>query len=278
VISLVGVAIGQIPMMFEASTDDRLFMLGAFLLTMAIIPIGLTQIPAPRPIPAVRVTPGTLLRASRVAVVCAVFAGMVTGSFWTLGPVAGRSFELESTGVGLLMMLGILGGAIIQYPVGLLSDRMDRRLVIGLVTTAGGIVGIAAAAGATQSVFAVYAGIMLTCAAAMPVYGLCVALAAEKTELTPVEFTGGMLLAHGGGSIIGPLIVAPAMAALGSKGFFVCTAAFMFAAATWTIARYFTVERAPDSAAHRPILPKTTQVVAGMLAGEPASHDGSEVR
>jgi MFS family permease len=267
-VSLIGMAAGQIPMLFAAPGDFRLFLVAAMLLSMAIIPVGLTQISSPNPIPEVRITPTMLLRASRVSVVCALVAGMVTGAFWTLGPVLGRELGLGSGQVGLLMSLGVLGGAVSQYPIGRLSDRMDRRFVVAAVTAGGAAVGVAGGILVDSSTLILFGGIFCLCAATMPIYALCIALAAEKHGLSLIEITGGMLLTHGIGSILGPLIAGPAMSAMGASFFFWFCAICLGAGFVWTLYRYLFVEREIAAEIPRPMLPRTTQAVARLLGEE----------
>ena len=267
-ISLLGMAVGQMPLSLVPADDVRLFILAAVLLSIAIVPIGLTSTRSPNPIPAVRVTPRTLMRASRVAVVCAVFAGMVTSVFWALGPVVGGAFGLDPGRVGLMMSLGVLGGAATQYPVGRVSDRLDRRLVIGILAVVGAVLGTLGAVFAAGSTLLLYVTMAIICGCAMPMYGLCIALAADKTDLSLVEVTSGILLAHSLGSIIGPVVLSPPMTAAGPAAFFVFCSICLGAAAVWTFYRYFVAERAVGHEPHRRMLPRTTQAVAELLADE----------
>jgi MFS family permease len=267
-VSLIGMAVGQLPMMLLTPGDTRLFILAGAFLAIAIIPVGLTRVASPKPIPTVRVTPRTLMRASRVAVVCAFIAGTVLGTFWTLAPVAGRAFGLSQGEVGLMIGVGVLGGAASQYPVGLLSDFSDRRLVIAAMTMAGAAVSGFGAVFADSSMVVLYGAIFMLCATTMPVYALCIALAADKTELSLVELTGGILLAHGFGSIVGPILASIPMNRIGPNMFFAFCSACLVVAAIWTVYRYLVAQRPVGHEASRPMLPKTTQAVAFMLDSE----------
>ncbi len=267
-ISLIGMAVGQLPMLLGVPGDTRLFMVAAMAFSLAIIPVGLTRIASPKPIPVVSVTPRTLLSVSRVAVVSAFMAGMVTGAFWTIGPVAGSSLGLEQGQIGLMMSVGVLGGAAAQYPVGRLSDNVDRRLLIGIIAAIGAAVAGLGVGIVTATPLATNVVVFLICAAAMPVYALCIALAAENTELSLVELTGGMLLAHGTGSIVGPILGAPLMTLIGPSMFFVFCSACFAVTAIWAFYRLLVVERPVAHQPHRPMLPKTTQAVAVLLGTE----------
>ncbi|MEZ5558704.1 MAG: MFS transporter, partial [Pseudomonadales bacterium] len=139
-ISLLGMVVGQAFLGLAPATGLELFMVGAALLCLAIVPIGLTRMHAPLPVPRTRFNPRVLLRASRVAVVCAFMGGLVTGSVWAVGPLVGRAFGLEGSELGLLMSAAIVGGAAAQVPVGRLSDLTDRRIVIAGLLFAGALV------------------------------------------------------------------------------------------------------------------------------------------
>ena len=272
-VSLIGMAVGQLPMLVSSPGDTQLFILAGVLLATSIIPVGLTRITSPKPIPMVRVTPGTIMRTSRIAVVCTFIAGMALGTFWTLGPVAGRSLGLSQGEVGLMMGLGVLGGAASQYPIGRVSDLSDRRLVIAATTIVGAVTGGVGAAFADTSTVVLYGTIFLLCAATMPIYALCIALAADRTELSLVELTGGMLMAHGFGSIVGPILAALPMSRFGPNTFFAFFAACLSAAALWTVFRYFVAQQHIQHEVSRPLLPKTTQAVAVLLETEESRAD-----
>lgn len=268
-ISLLGMAIGQSLMSVGTPLGLDLFGIGAVFLCLAIIPVGLTSIPSPSPIPSMRFTPQILARASRVAVVGAFFAGLVTGAFWTLGPVLGSAYGLEAGAIGTLMGLGILGGAVIQLPVGRLSDIVDRRVVIGLLCACGAGAALLGWLFAATSTAAFFAVMFLLGAATMPIYALCIAHASDNSSLSLVEVTSGTLIMHSGGSIIGPIVVAALMAGVGAASYFAYVFVCLTVAAVWVLTRRLRVTR-PHHAGevHTAMLPRTTQVVAEMSSDE----------
>jgi MFS family permease len=274
-VTLVGLAIGQLLVALDNPAELRLFIIAAIMISMAIVPVGLTRVASPRPIPPVRFTPRTLLRASRVAVICAVLAGMVVGAFWTLGPVIARAYGLASDSAALIMSLGVLGGAAAQLPVGRLSDSTDRRLVIGGLSLTGTVVCAVAFFLARESAAAIYLGFFLLGASAMPIYALCIAHAVDQTELTLVEVASGILLSHSAGSIVGPIVLAPLISSFGPGVFFAYAAVCFLAAAVWTISRYFAVGRPAPHDEKAVMLPRTTQAIAELagVEGGPSPED-----
>lgn len=263
-ISLLGMALGQALMGIGSPFNLDLFVVGGILLCLAIVPLGLARVASPVPLPSLRFTPSVLLRASRVSVVCALFAGLVTGSFWSLGPVVGRAFGLEAGAIGALMSVGILGGALAQVPIGRWSDQTDRRLVIGGIMLAGAIVALLGALFAAESTLLFYISIFFIGATTMPVYALCIAHASDNTNIPLVEVTSGVLIVHSIGSIVGPIIVAALLDNLGPSSFFLYVLVCLAIASIWTFHRYFAVDRGHEHASRTPMLPRTTQVAATM--------------
>jgi MFS family permease len=268
-------ALGQALMGVGSPLDLDLFVVGGLLLCLAIVPVGLARVASPLPLPSMRFTPSVLLRASRVSVVCALFAGLVTGSFWSLGPVLGQAFGLEAGAIGALMCVGILGGAVAQVPIGRWSDRTDRRLVIGAIMLTGAIVALLGTLFAAESTLIFYVAIFLIGATTMPIYALCIAHASDNAAIPLVEVTSSVLIVHSVGSIIGPIIVAVLMDKLGASSFFSYVLVCLMVASIWTFHRLFAVDRTHE---HAPtlILPRTTQVVATMSS--PAASQGDPGR
>jgi MFS family permease len=266
-ISLFGMALGQTLLSLRAPLDLDLFLLGAILLSIAIIPIGLTRIVSPEPPPAIHFALREVMRVTPVAVVCAGFAGLVIGAFWALGPVMGRGYDLPPGKIGALMSAGIVGGALVQLPVGRLSDRTDRRRVIGALLAVGAAVGAAGwlFAGTGQAVL--FAVVFCIGAATMPIYALCIAHASDYTSLSLVEVASSILIVYSAGSIVGPTVVAALMQSFGPGAYFGFTSACLALAAVWAWYRQIVRDR-PRRPSHVYILPKTTQVVAELPPGD----------
>ena len=219
-------------------------MIGATLLCLAIVPVGLARMAAPRPLPSARFSPAVLLKAARVSVVVSFLSALVTGAFWTVGPLVGRAYGLDAGGVGIMMSAGILGGAFSQLPIGRLSDRTDRRIVIGGVLVVW-CFGIRAWMGVRryQSDAAVPGLMFLIGAATMPVYALCIGHASENTSIPLVEVASGILVMNSLGSILGPLAVAALMDDFGPSSFFGYSFVGLFLAAAFTLYRLAVVDR-----------------------------------
>jgi MFS family permease len=270
VISLLAMVAGQSFLGLAEPNDLKLVMGAAFILGLAIIPIGLTRMAVPHPIPRVRFSLRVLAQASRVAVVCALFGGLVTGALWSVGPLVGRAFGLDSGSVGLMMSFAIFGGALAQLPVGKLSDRTDRRFVIAGMFSVGAVLSLFGWLFAAHSPAMLYGAMFFIGAAAMPIYALCIATAADNSEIPLIQIASGILIMNSIGSIFGPMLVAPLIGMVGGAGFFLFAMISMALGAAWAFYRISVVERPKTHEQKFLAMPKTSIVAAELADGETA--------
>ena len=119
---------GQIP------ADGNLApLLTIFFTTMAILPIGLTRLPNPPPPAKVSVDVPMVWRNSPVAFVGVLAAGGLSMAVQGFTPIYAAANSVSQGDVALLMLVMQFGLIFIQYPMGVLSDRIDRRIVLILV-------------------------------------------------------------------------------------------------------------------------------------------------
>jgi MFS family permease len=274
---LLAMAGAQLLLPWSTPDADTLFMVGAAFLCMAIVPVGLTRGIVPKPVAELHFRPRRVFAASQVAVVCAVLGGMVTGSYWTLGPLYARSRGASLGDVSVFLTAVILGGALGQYPLGRLSDRMDRRWVLLAV------LGLGCAVCAALWLFAdsvPWARLPLAVAfgmACFPIYALCVAHANDNTpDGSFVEVASGILMANGVGSVLGPLVAAPLMARLGPRWLFAAAGSFLLVAFLWTAVRLRVHTAARNY--FRPFVPmiRTSATQMEMLLPERPADPGDE--
>jgi MFS family permease len=169
-----------------------------------------------------------LYRISPLGVVGAAVTGVILGAFYGLGAVYARRLGLNLGATASFMSAVIAGGVALQWPLGWLSDRLDRRRVIvgalaggAIVAAAMAAVGAAGAAGPALFILgAVFGGVTFA------LYPLCVAHANDHVEPEErVEATGGLVLVYSFGAACGPFAAGTAMTLLGSGGLFFLIAA-----------------------------------------------------
>jgi MFS family permease len=192
------------------------FSLIAILLVLSLVPLAWGRVEAPVQTGAGRLGLIRLIRISPVGVAGCFGSGMITGAFAALGPVYARSLGASLDQVGQLMMVAILAGFALQFPLGRLSDRFDRRTVF--LGTAVGVaaVGAVLAAIGPASMVVLMGLIALFGGFAYAIYPLGMAHAndfMEPAEVLPAS--AGLLLVYGAGAALGPVCAAPLMESAG---------------------------------------------------------------
>lgn len=218
IVVLSAMAGGQLLLNLADPTSFHLVIIASMCIALAAVPVGLTQIAQPGPVPPANFSPFLIFRTAREAAVSSFAAGVVMGCFYGLGPVFAAQLGLNVSGISIMMGAGITGGALFQWPLGRLSDRMDRRVVILLSMLAAtgicALITIAAPAYLPHLVF-------LFGACVMPIYALSLAHAGDNVEGSFLEVGTGILIVNAVGATIGPVLASLAMEVWGARSFFV---------------------------------------------------------
>jgi MFS family permease len=203
----------------------ELFSLVAILYSLAAVPIALTPRSAPQPPPTAKMRLGWLIAISPAAVYGCFAAGLVNSAFWTFSPLFAQGGGLSVSDTALFMSFVVLGGAISQWPVGRLSDRLGRRAVGIVVCAVAALAGLALFAMADGGASVLFVLGALYGSMAFTVYTLCVAHANDLVHRKrAVEVSSGLLLVFSAGAILGPLIVSAIRHKFGLGGLFLHTA------------------------------------------------------
>ncbi len=221
IVTYVALGGGQFLLLTGRTGGFELFSLAAMLIAAAVVPVTITRIASPALPEVGRVGVRELFAASPLGLVGSALAGVVAGSFLGLAPVFARDSGFDDLGIALLMGLSILGGFALQWPIGHLSDRFNRRDVLMGVSFAMAICSLAIVLATGQSQLAVIALAVLWGGLAFTLYPIAVSLANDFVE--PSEMLGvsaGLLLVHGAGMIVGPLLASQLMAFVGPPGLF----------------------------------------------------------
>ncbi|HUV67071.1 MAG TPA: MFS transporter [Sedimentisphaerales bacterium] len=248
IISLTVVILGQLMINFSTVESFILFSVASVLVSLAAVPLSLSQATAPAQVQTVRIRLLYLFRLSPVGVVGAFLVGIQQGAFWSLGPVFADRIGLDTLAITLFMSSAVLGGALGQWPLGKLSDRIDRRKVL--------IGASIAAAAVSITIRYVYPtlgeGVMLLTLIwglmAFPLYSICAAHMNDHVkEGGFLEASSGLLLIFAAGAILGPLIISPFMTLKTPYALFGWIAAFQLLLVVFTVWRMAVRERVPDS-------------------------------
>jgi MFS family permease len=241
VILFAALMMGQISIATMSISSFVPFVIASVTVSIAIIPISLTTSTQPAPITLVRFRPKQLYRNSPAAFVGVVFVGATQGALLTLSPLYGSQIGLSTNQSAFYAAAIIGGGMLAQWPVGRLSDRIDRRLVlVGLgIATIGASLAIAVF---SPNAFLVAIGsAVLLGMFTQPLYAISVAHAFDHAPSEAfVETSSGMLLSFGIGSIVGPLAASLIMRQIGPSGLYVMLIVANIAMVAFILTRIYT--------------------------------------
>ena len=141
-INFASLTLGQQLINLGSPADFRLFSLVAILCSLAAVPLALTLSPPPAPPLRPRLQLRRIYEVSPAAVAGCLGAGLANGAFWALAPVYARDSGLPDFQVAAFVSLVLVGGALAQWPIGRISDRMDRRLVLAMICAVAALIGM----------------------------------------------------------------------------------------------------------------------------------------
>lgn len=221
VVTYVGLGGGQFLILAGDPQGFELFSLSAILIALALVPVTIARTSSPELIELRSVRLSELYRISPLGMVGAGLAGAVNGAFLGMAPVYAKGVEFSSDTIAILMGLTIVGGFLLQYPIGRLSDVYSRRRVIASVACAVALISVSIVLVTGVSDLAVIGLCVLWGGFAFTLYPLAVSLTNDFVE--PAQVLGasaGLLLVHGFGMVVGPISASLLMGLVGPRGLF----------------------------------------------------------
>jgi len=264
--TFLAIALGQLLIGRASVESAEPFSIIVVLFAAALVLVSTTRAEPPQATVAEELPYGELLRTAPVAVAGAGLSGFITGAFYALVPAWMQGEGIERTTIGLFMVVTVMGGLAFQVPVGRLSDRFDRRIVLaglGLGFAVAAIIAIRL----PHTLLAILPVAVLLGGLMSTLYPICVAHAHDRMPFDKVLVVSSrLILVSGIGSVIGPLIGSSLKPHFGIDGVF-----NLMAAAALTLA-LIAVRRSMVSASP-PHLERPFDIVspqAAALAHDPA--------
>lgn len=200
-----------------------LFAVVSIFLSLALMPITLSNAGGPGVVVATRVGIGQMVAISPVALAGAFTMGGVVGAFFSMWPSVSHALGDSTAATGFTLSATLIGALVCQWPLGWLSDRIDRRLII----LAGSLAGITVTllflgALADRHDLPVSALAFILGGALMPLYSICLAEVNDRIDNSEmIAVASGFVLVYGVGSAVGPFIAGLAIGQIGPSGLFV---------------------------------------------------------
>ena len=260
IVQMIGIIASQILLNVGDPSGFVPFILPSVLVSLAFLPILLSATPAPVFDTTQRMGFARLFQISPLGCAGMLLTGGVYAAMMGMAGVWGMSVGLTVPQISVFVGAMYAGGLVLQFPVGWISDRMDRRRLILLLALAG------AAVMALASVAPAAFGLLVALAFVLggivnPLYAL---LIAHTNDFLPKEemagASAGLLFLNGLGAVAGPLATGWMMEQLGPSGFFVFIAGLLGALAVYVLWRMTRRDTPPGAPGYHPIAPTASAI------------------
>lgn len=218
-----GVAAGQMLLNLSSPDGILLFVVISVLISLSLVPILISAQATPAFEIPEWISFAALFRLSPMGLTGCFLNGITQGAIYIALALYGRAIGLDTGAIGALVGFATLGGMLFQFPLGRLSDFVDRRLVI--VGSAGLAVPVSLALASlgtpSTGLVTLYAGVTVLGGLTLPIYSICVAH--TNDYLKPgqiVAATGTLVLVLGFGIVFGPTLGSLAVEHYGPPGLF----------------------------------------------------------
>ncbi|MDQ2095246.1 MFS transporter [Rhodalgimonas zhirmunskyi] len=258
---MLGIVIAQGLLLVADPGGFLLFIIPSVLVSISFAPILLSVQPTPAHESTKPMSLRQLYEVSPLGVVGMVLLGLVFSAQFGMAAVYGAQAKLTLAQISMFVSAFYVGATLLQYPLGWISDRMDRRLLILGVSVLGG------AGALIGALFGGYFPALLISAfivggTSNPLYSLLIAYTNDFVEYEDMAaVSGGLVFVNGLGAIAGPVITGWAMGVVGAPGYFHFLALILFAMAGYAAWR-MTVRAAPS-------VEDTSAYVAVSMAASP---------
>ncbi len=264
VITTLGLGGGQFLLNLGDPRQLELFILVSIIASLGLIPILLTAKPAPGFGPTEKLSLRELYRASPLAVISSGLTGAAHGTIFGMGPVYAAQVLERTDLVSMFMACVLLGGLVTQWPIGWLSDRINRRITLSALCVVSILACIAAMLLIKGSI-AYFVVMVILGSAAIPMYALNIAYANDRLRPDQiVAASSSLVMLTGIGLSAGPIVVSFLMGQFGPALFYVGIALF------FTLILAFSAWRMGVSEAIEP--GDQSPVIAAGLIGTPVSE------
>ncbi len=224
IVDLGAVTSTQFLLPIVGTEGPNLFIVIGMFLCLSMVPISLSDRSRPQPPEQVKLDLRAVWLISPLACIGAITIGLTNSAFRLVGPLYANEMGLDVTEVATFMSAGILGGAALQYPMGYLSDRLDRRLILLIATLGAAGSGMFLGGISGENPLLIYVGIFFFGAFALPLFSLSAAHANDRAKDGQyVLVSAGLMLFFSLGAAVGPIIASWVIEKYGASAFFTYT-------------------------------------------------------
>ena len=261
IVQMMGIVLAQAVLNFADPSGYMLFIIISVVVSLSFAPILLSVSPAPQFQTSKRMTLSQLWSISPLGVVGQFFLGAIFAALFGMASVYGTERGLTVKDISLFVAAIYFGGMILQYPIGWVSDRMDRRVLIFIVCSIGTFFSFAA--NLSDNFIWLLIVAFIIGGVSNPLYSLYIAYTNDYLEYDDMaSASGGLIFLTGIGAIFGPSIVGWLLDAYGAASYFWFIGSVMAIMGSYALYRMTQTSSTAveDTSAYAPITPTSTPV------------------
>ncbi len=276
VVQMAGIVAAQLLLFVGDPGGFELFVLISVLVSISFAPILLSITPTPAFEATKPMSIKHLFKTSPLGCVGMFFLGGIFSAQFGMAPVFGTTAGFSLSEISIFVAAFYIGAMVFQFPIGWLSDRMDRRILIVVTSAIGFIAALTSIL--VLDVFLILVGsALLIGGMSNPLYSLLIAYTNDFLELDDMaSASGGLLFLNGLGAISGPLLTGYLMTQTGPGGYFIILATLL---GSLTVYGFYRMTQRGisdvDTSSYATVLP-TASVVAVEIAQELAIEAAEE--
>ena len=261
IVQMFGIVSAQVLLAMGDVSGYALFIVSSVLVSISFAPILLSISPTPAFETAKPMQLKTLIKISPLGCFGMFLLGGVFSAQFGMSAVYGVAAGLTIVQISLFVSSIYVGALLMQYPIGWFSDRVDRRLVILIVASLGGVMSLVAFS-FDQYFSALLVAAFIIGGTSNPLYSLLIAYTNDYLEADDMaSASGGLIFINGMGAIAGPLVTGKVMDTFGTQAFFMVIATLMLTLTGY--AGYRMTQRSRDGVEdglYAPVMPSSSPV------------------
>ena len=261
IVQMMGIVLAQAVLNFADPSGYMLFIIISVVVSLSFAPILLSVSPAPQFQTSKRMTLSQLWSISPLGVVGQFFLGAIFAALFGMASVYGTERGLTVKDISLFVAAIYFGGMVLQYPIGWVSDRMDRRVLIFIVCSIGTFFSFAA--NLSDSFIWLLIVAFIIGGVSNPLYSLYIAYTNDYLEHDDMaSASGGLIFLTGIGAIFGPSIVGWLLDEYGAASYFWFIGSVMAIMGSYALYRMTQTSSTAveDTNAYAPITPTSTPI------------------
>ncbi|MDX1454086.1 MAG: MFS transporter [Gammaproteobacteria bacterium] len=221
VVSFLGLGSGQYLLNIAPIEAANHFLVMGILFTLCVLPVALTSAVLPQPVGNISINWSRIWKTAPFGLAGALVAGSLNGAFYSMAPLYVKGLGADVSQIANFMAISLLGGLVLQLPVGLVSDRFDRRTVLATLALLLSLSSLGMLFIPAGQFWLLYLAIGAFGGLLFTLYPVAVAHTHDHFDSNQVVvLSAALIISYGLGAVIGPLLVSLLNMVIGAQALF----------------------------------------------------------